>query len=137
MRNAGLQSIAVHAALRGEGKAGKRTVVRGIPMRSRLEADFARHLDSHWIKWTYEPRPYFAKGKGYLPDFQVELGDRPAFIEVKPSVFGAELAKDKMEIIWETEPTAFLVIVSGQECRWFAANHGAPWVTWIERWAHL
>lgn len=136
MTNAGLQSLAVHEALRGNGKAGKRTVVRGIAMRSRLEANFARHLDQQWIKWTYEPRPFFAKGKGYLPDFKVELGDRPMYIEVKPTVFQAHRAKQKMEIIWATEPDAFLVIVSAQECRWYGANKGEPWVSWVERWAY-
>lgn len=126
-------------ALFGIGRAGKRTVVRMTEMRSRLEADFARHLDQLWIKWEYEPRPFFAKSaaRGYLPDFKVDLGDRPCYIEVKPTVQEADDAKKKVAIVWDTEPDALLVIVSGQECRWFAANRGEPWVSWIERWAHV
>lgn len=124
------------AQLLGDGKFGKRTVVRGIEMRSRLEADFARHLDQLWVKWEYEPRPFFANGRGYLPDFLVELGERPCFIEIKPTMIQAEAAQKRMETIWETEPTAFLVVVSGEQCRWYGANRGEPWVEWTERWAH-
>lgn len=48
----------------------------------------------------------------------------------------AEAAQKRMETIWETEPTAFLVVVSGEQCRWYGANRGEPWVEWTERWAH-
>lgn len=135
MSNA-LQSIAIHESLRGNGKAGKRTVVRGIAMRSRLEADFARHLDQMWVTWTYEPRPFFGKGKGYLPDFKVDLGGRPCYVEVKPTITQAVEAQKRMEIIWEDEPDAFLVVVSAEACQWYGANRGDGWANWTERWKH-
>ena len=124
------------AQLRGDGKFGKKTVVRGIQMRSKLEADFARHLDQLWVAWEYEPHPFFARGRGYLPDFWLLLGDRPCYVEIKPTILQAELAQKRMEVIWETEPDAFLVVASGEQCRWYGANRPGPWVSWVERWAH-
>lgn len=67
----------------------RKTIHRGITMRSRLEAGFAHWLDEHQVPWTYEPRAYSGTdGFQYLPDFEATLhleGEpTPCAIEVKP-----------------------------------------------------
>lgn len=114
----------------------KETDYHGITMRSRLEADFARFLDMRGLTWTYEPRPFFANGKGYLPDFQVERPDGYHFIEVKPTLGEVARAKQRMTVIWETYPTAVLIVACAQECRWFACEKGGEWTTWVDLWKH-
>lgn len=121
----------------GFSRESKWSNVRGIQMRSRLEADFARHLDQIDVKWDYEPRLFFHDGRGYLPDFLIHLGDRPCYVEVKPNLLQATAAQARMEWIWEDVPDAFLVIVCAEESQWFGANRGTPWVQWVERWKHL
>lgn len=114
----------------------KTTTYHGIEMRSRLEADFARFLDMRGQTWTYEARPFFANGKGYLPDFQLERPDGYHFIEVKPTLAEVPAAKAKMQIIWETSPTALLIVACAQGCRWFACEKGQEWTTWVDLWKH-
>jgi len=109
---------------------------RGVVMRSRLETDFARHLDAIGIPWRYEPATFGLGGRGYLPDFELRLGDRPCFVEVKPTVRQAEAAKRRVKVIWKTHPDATLVIVSAEESRYFVAEAGGRWASWVERWAH-
>lgn len=114
------------------------TVYRGIRMRSRLEADFARWLDteSDWVdeefgdRWAYEPMCFAGRGGQYLPDFsvtsaEVDRDGKPApgattYIEVKPLVAaqGGQWPDDpiedflaRLEIIWETDPYADLRLV--------------------------
>lgn len=90
------------------------TVYRGIKMRSRLEADFARFLDSPRAEaegWQYEPQCFAGPNGQYLPDFRLSSG---SYIEVKPATISrpnAELAIRKMEIVWESEPGACLVMI--------------------------
>lgn len=67
------------------------TVYRGITMRSRTEAEFARWLDASGFMWQYEPKAFASPEGQYLPDFRLDalhvFGYRsacPAFVEVKP-----------------------------------------------------
>ena len=106
---------------------------RGIQMRSKLEAEFAWYLDERGFEWQYEPRIFGPVGEGYLPDFFIhERGDR-CYIEVKPTVAKANAAKDRMKIIWEADPDAILLVVSGDGW-WQSAMPGHGWESWRERW---
>ncbi|WP_199552783.1 hypothetical protein [Streptomyces sp. N35] len=54
----------------------------GITFRSRLEADWAKTLDTHSIKWCYEPEAVtLPSGAVYIPDFW--LPDLGTWIEAK------------------------------------------------------
>lgn len=123
-------------AILGGYLESRRTAYRGVLMRSRLEAAFARYLDDRQIRWIYEPALFGPPGRGYLPDFRLVRDDGWHFAEVKPTVAQAEAAKTRIEIIWETYPDAVLVVVSAQQSRWFAAVAGGEWVSWVERWRH-
>lgn len=114
----------------------KTTEYGGCEMRSRLEADFARFLDMRGLVWTYEPHPFFASGKGYLPDFQIERPDGYHYIEVKPTLGEVPAAKAKLEIIWATAPKAVLIVACAETCRWFAREPGGEWTSWIDLWKH-
>lgn len=60
----------------------KPTLYNGIPMRSMLEARWARFLDYLNIEWVYEPQAYIFNDKTmYLPDFYLPKQD--IFLEVK------------------------------------------------------
>lgn len=94
------------------------TTYNGIRMRSRLEARFAAKLDEWRAQWTYEPLAYANAHGQYLPDFRLApvLGDDgsievpPAFIEVRPTWERGFLALTSMQIIWDSEPSALLLI---------------------------
>lgn len=113
------------------------TEYHGVMMRSRLERDFAFHLDLQGIQWQYEPRIFGPRGKGYLPDFQIDREDGAHFIEVKPTLEEVPLARERMEVIWKTHPEAVLVVACAEESRFFAATVGHGWVSWVDRWKHL
>ena len=113
----------------------KETVYRGVTMRSRLEADFARHLDSLGLDWVYEPAIYGPKGSGYLPDFRVDREDGPHFFEVKPTLYEVPMAKRRMLVILRSHPNATLIVVCAQNSMWFAYEDG-EWRMWANRWAH-
>jgi hypothetical protein len=112
------------------------TVYRGVSMRSRLEADFAWHLDQRGIRWRYEPAIFGPVGEGYLPDFQLLRNGERHYVEVKPTLAEVEAAGKRMEIIWDTYPDAVLIVACGEGCQWFARERGAPAITWVERWKH-
>lgn len=114
----------------------KRTEYRGVTMRSRLEADFARYLDRQGIVWRYEPAIYGAPGQGYLPDFQLLREDGHHFVEVKPTLQEVAAAKRRMAVIWGTHPDAVLIVACAESSRFFAAVAGGEWVTWLDRWDH-
>lgn len=69
------------------------TTYKGVQMRSRLEAGFARWLDHMKTPWTYEPRAFTAiDGWQYLPDFQIDAAFHERvtgelYVEVKPSTW--------------------------------------------------
>src|SRR3712207_2492916 len=60
----------------------RRTMYRGIPMKSRLEARAAQWLDSApGVRWQYEPVAYADQTGQYLPDFEaISLLDVPVLI---------------------------------------------------------
>jgi hypothetical protein len=112
------------------------TLYNGIRMRSRLEADFAGHLDRRGHEWSYEPECFASASGQWLPDFHATApGGAGRYIEVKPSSFlrsdgtplsgtvvavplGYALPADKinpvlrrMAIALETEPDAVIELV--------------------------
>ena len=93
----------------------RRTMHRGIEMRSRLEANWAAALDREGIAWVYEPLAFSSKSGQYLPDFFIEPLN--LYLEVKPvdEVLGNYQHGwlTRMEIIWESDPTAALMLVAG------------------------
>lgn len=142
----------------------RETVYKGTKMRSRLEAGFARWLDS-WphLTWKYEPQA-FAGAKGqYLPDFvadgfRVTWADGPQriYFECKPSIFGwrsqwDEVSGDRdeeergareedalwrrMAIIWESDPGALLVLAKQRPGGW--ADFHMAWEYYTDGDVHV
>jgi hypothetical protein len=107
------------------------TTYAGVQMRSRLEAQYAAHLDATGRDWSYEPK-CFADRKGqYLPDFLVD----GVYVEVKPTAAKAKSAKEVMERVLSTEPNATLEVVTpiGEwpevsfQVQWTRTG-GSPWL---------
>lgn len=99
---------------------GRKTIYRGITMRSRREAGFAAWLDANGLTWEYEPKCFAAQGGQYLPDFflprlEVSLWGEPipTYIEVKPPLALDDVtpALQRMMVIHESEPDVFLMLV--------------------------
>jgi hypothetical protein len=111
------------------------TLYKGIQFRSGLEARFAWHLDDRGEEWVYEPRVYGRRGKRYLPDFEIVGSTYPTFIELKPTLAEVDGAKAKMSVIWDSEPTALLIVACWEGCTFTRAFQHGDWVTWQERWA--
>lgn len=87
------------------------TTYRGIPMRSRLEAHVAAELEKLPGTWEYEPRAFANERGQYLPDFLfVNDRDGRCYLEAKPTVEAALRVMERMQIIWDSEPEATLVI---------------------------
>lgn len=119
------------------GQPARPTTYRGIEMRSRLEAKFAAYLDDQGYLWHYEPRAYAGNGGQYLPDFEIATVPDRTFVEVRPTLERAYLAMTQMQVIWESEPGALLVIaVSGGP--FFSARRGEKWECWgaSDEWAN-
>lgn len=112
------------------------TTYKGVQMRSRLEADFAAHLDRMGVAWEYEPKVYGPSGKGYLPDFRVAGAEVPTFIEVKPTLAEVEGAKRKMAVIWQAHADAVLIVACAEGSTFFTGRYGEPWRSWQEVWRH-
>jgi hypothetical protein len=110
---------------------------RGVRMRSQLEADFAHHLDRMGVAWRYEPAVYGPPGEGYLPDFELTRDGRACFIEVKPTLAEVPEAQRRMEVIWDADPDALLIVACAESCRFFEVLRGQPWRSFVERWAHF
>jgi hypothetical protein len=92
------------------------TLYKGILMRSRLEADYARHLDQERdpLPWLYEPQCFASERGQYLPDFQIDPDTQPWYVEVKPfglTVAQIDQALDRMTILWSSNPNAMLELV--------------------------
>lgn len=96
------------------------TIYKGIQMRSRLEAKFAKSLDDNptVLKWEYEPDCYADETGEYLTDFVAwDSSERVAvkfFLEVKPHVADPVEALRRMHIIRSTEPEANLSVMVGR-----------------------
>jgi len=89
----------------------RRTVYKGITMRSRLEASFAAVLDSATLTWRYEPQCFADQAGQYLPDFLVIFEGERVYLEVKPPTADTSAALLKMHIIRASEPGANLKVV--------------------------
>lgn len=92
---------------------GRETMYEGIKMRSRLEAGWAAYLDGLELPWVYEPMCFANRDGQYLPDFRVTDGGSAIYLEVKGVLADHEEARRRMEIVWDSEPAARLVIVVG------------------------
>lgn len=91
------------------------TTYNGVQMRSRLEARYASWMDLVGIRWTYEPRCFASPVGQYLPDFElheiITLNEgAPVFVEVKPTWEMARGVRERMQVIWASEPAAVLVL---------------------------
>ena len=114
--------------------AARPTTYKGIAMRSRLEARFAAHLDT-WdgVSWSYEPRAFGNESGQYLPDFLLTYPDIPdqLYVEVKPTLQSAQLVTARMQIIWDSEPDAWLSVVVPDQNDWVylmaGGGHGRRW----------
>jgi len=94
-------------------KTGRPTYYKSTKMRSRTEAKVAAELDRLGMEWTYEGDAFASERGQYLPDFVVgELGDGPLVIEVKPKTEQIGPALAKMLVVWDTDPTAALVVIT-------------------------
>lgn len=108
----------------------------GVKMRSTLEADFARHLEKMGCRWAYEPRVFGPRGEGYLPDFRIRRAGPSCYIEVKPTLAEVPEAQRRMEVIWDTEPDAVLLVACAEGSTFSAAVKGEPWESFVELWKH-
>lgn len=83
-------------------KNGRATLYKGTLMRSRLEADYAGHLDRRGLLWEYEPVCFASDDGQWLPDFRGwRPGAKPAkswLVELKPASL---LKSRKGEIAWD------------------------------------
>lgn len=98
----------------------RRTLYRGVAMRSRLEAHWAQRLDALGATWSYEPQCFADESGQYLPDFKVVLPTGTAlYIECKgtwPDEQIPELQR-RMEIVWSSEPALLMLAVGASV--WF------------------
>ena len=107
------------------------TTYIGIPMRSRLEARMAAHLDNAGEPWEYEPRAFANRSGQYLPDFYLPPSQEfpaPIFLEVKPTLEQAEAALDRVSIILDSVPDAWLMVVAAEECVYLWRRPGSGWL---------
>lgn len=95
------------------GQPARPTTYRGIEMRSRLEARVAAWLDGGDVEWSYEPRAYASRAGQYLPDFVFIWEGTRYVIEARPTLERAYLAMPRMQIVWESDPDAVLMVLVG------------------------
>lgn len=107
-------------------RRGRRTLYKGVMMRSRTEARFAAALDQAQIPWDYEPFALASRVGQWLPDFEIQLDPRHrSFVDVKPKDTDV---LDKIEQ-WHTIATEAL---PGETVRVFGAGYEGATV-WTER----
>ena len=100
------------------------TLYKGIQMRSRLEADYAAHLDRNGETWEYEASCFASDGGQWLPDFRV--GETRTLQEVKSAhllereegenlglavIDRIDKILKRMTIAWQSEPDAWLELI--------------------------
>jgi hypothetical protein len=98
---------------------GRRTLYKGIQMRSRLEATWAAHFDAAGTEWEYEPECFADESGQYLPDFRLRSRHSPfsaEYYEIKGKLDPPEVSywQVRMAIIWSSEPRAGLFLMVGQ-----------------------
>jgi hypothetical protein len=142
--------VIVSAMTMTQPRTARQTVYCGIEMRSRLEADYARHLDHLGWTWVYEPRCFAGPSGQYLPDFWVRIEHSRqdprattwqdlGYWEVKSSDLSvAEIDRSltRMEIIWQSEPKANLTLVGWKyggpsTFHWSASGEDRNWRRFI------
>lgn len=96
---------------------GRPTLYRGIPMRSRLEADYAAYLDRAGVAWEYEPTCFAGPSGQWLPDFRHGKPGSYTYVELKPISLLQQADFDpidkilrQMEIALLSEPECSLVL---------------------------
>ena len=124
-----------------KGIKARPTLYKGIQMRSRLEADYAAHLDRWGAHWEYEPECFASEAGQWLPDFGwsfVKDDSRATLDEVKPAGALIELRQadpfafhghvdsilTRMTIAWQSKPDATLQLT-------FWQYGGPPWLSVI------
>lgn len=96
----------------------RKTVYKGITMRSRLEADYASALDRDGCPWAYEPECFAGPDGQWLPDFRID--DR-TYVELKPAYLiewdtrelddvydRVDAILRQMSVVWLSKPEAHL-----------------------------
>lgn len=122
---------------------GRPTFYKGIKMRSRMEATAAALFDRFGASWEYEPMCFASEAGQYLPDFLVTgliedcLDDHchadmaPVYVEIKPHGLIDKQVKQRMEIVWASDPTVGLLVLDPVEMVSWAAPYpdefGRPW----------
>ena len=107
-------------------RRGRRTLYRGVMMRSRTEARFAAQLDAARIPWDYEPFALAGPTGQWLPDFELHMDPRRrCLVDVKPTL------NDVLDNIerWHRIATEAL---PGQSVQVFGAGYDGT-ATWTER----
>lgn len=124
------------------------TLYKGIRMRSRLEADYASHLDRQALPWEYEPTCFGGPDGQWLPDFRVFTNtksglDFEEFLELKPlgwiegdwDVNGKiDPLLRRMTVVWDSRPEAALRLVFWEYeakeplLEIFSLARGNPWM---------
>ena len=114
----------------------------GCYFRSRIEARWARFFDCMGIIWEYEPQGFELKSGPYLPDFQLLLGGKRVWWEVKgekpteqemQALFDLSLETRQLAYIaWGAIPRDYLddpriSDPSGNLVRWFATPKAVGW----------
>ncbi|MCW5935452.1 MAG: hypothetical protein KIT45_14320 [Fimbriimonadia bacterium] len=99
------------------------------------EADFAQMLDSHQIRWEYEPNTFILQTdedgypkECYTPDFY--LTEYDLYVELSAKQ-GAQLKRQQQRLaqLKEAHPGIQVLLVDGQECERMLARNGARWFT--------
>ena len=106
------------------------TIYKGIPFRSKLEAQWAKFFDAEGIAYIYEPEGYeFKDGTRYLPDFY--LPDAHQFFEVKGVMSELDIHKIK-RLIKESNRAVTIGYGDGGFCACDYGAGGNPDESWDE-----
>jgi hypothetical protein len=90
------------------------TIYKGTRFRSKLEASYAKTLDSLHVRWTYETNGYHLGKTKYLPDFW--LPDINTFLEVKgPAIPGAEKAEALAKAVHDDQFDPKTIVILANE----------------------
>lgn len=101
---------------KGDNLFGKKTMYKGIEMKSRLESKIAFFLDCLEIKWEYEPKVFMLSlGFIYIPDFY--LPELKMWIEVKGII---EEHNKEISRAFVKDNNTELMLISSNETLWFS-----------------
>jgi len=106
---------------KGDNLVGKKTMYKGIEMRSKLESKIAFFLDTLNIKWEYEPKTLLlSNGIMYKPDFY--LSDLNTWLEVKGVI---EEHNKELSRLFVKDNGAELILLSNKDVLWFSQKDTA------------